>query len=95
MSIIKHVTLQKIVAHDFRYDPRIYLYKKNGCASKQKVYIHTVKNSRLTVECRTPSVIPGQQLQFLALLFSDFFFLPPVISNSRERNGVCVNESKI
>ena len=21
MSIIKHVTLQKIVAHDFRYDP--------------------------------------------------------------------------
>ena len=24
MSIIKHVTLQKIVAHDFRYDPRIF-----------------------------------------------------------------------
>ena len=24
MSIIKHVTLQEIVAHDFRYDPRIY-----------------------------------------------------------------------
>ena len=23
MSIVKHVTLQKIVAHDFRYDPRI------------------------------------------------------------------------
>ena len=23
MSIIEHVTLQKIVAHDFRYDPRI------------------------------------------------------------------------
>ena len=23
MSIIKHVPLQKIVAHDFRYDPRI------------------------------------------------------------------------
>ena len=22
MSIIKHVTLQKIVAHDFQYDPR-------------------------------------------------------------------------
>ena len=22
MSIIKHVTLQKIVAHDFRYNPR-------------------------------------------------------------------------
>ena len=26
MSIIKQVTLQKIVAHDFRYDPRIYIY---------------------------------------------------------------------
>ena len=25
MSIIKHVTLQKIVAHDFRYDPHIFL----------------------------------------------------------------------
>ena len=24
MSIIRHVTLQKIVAHDFRYDPRKY-----------------------------------------------------------------------
>ena len=23
MSIIKHITLQKSVAHDFRYDPRI------------------------------------------------------------------------
>ena len=26
MSIIKHVTLQKIVAHDFRYDLRIYVH---------------------------------------------------------------------
>ena len=26
MSIIKHVTLQKIVAHDFRYDPRKFPY---------------------------------------------------------------------
>ena len=25
MSITKHVTLQKIVAHDFRYDPHKYL----------------------------------------------------------------------
>ena len=25
MSIIEHVTLQKIVAHDFRYDPRIII----------------------------------------------------------------------
>ena len=25
MSLIKHVTLQKIVAHDFRYDPRKFV----------------------------------------------------------------------
>ena len=28
MSIIEHVTLQKIVAHDFRYDPRILSHSK-------------------------------------------------------------------
>ena len=27
MSIIKHVTLQKIVVHDFRYETRSYTYK--------------------------------------------------------------------
>jgi hypothetical protein len=27
LSIIKHVTLQKIVAHDFQYDPRISILK--------------------------------------------------------------------
>ena len=26
LSIIKHITLQKIVAHDFRYDPRVCIY---------------------------------------------------------------------
>ena len=26
MSIIGHITLQNIVAHDFRYDPRISVY---------------------------------------------------------------------
>jgi len=28
LSIIKHVTLQKIVAHDFRYDPHSNGYSK-------------------------------------------------------------------
>ena len=31
MSIIKHVTLQKIVAHYFRYDPRKYQMKQIQC----------------------------------------------------------------
>ena len=33
LSIIKHVTLQKIVAHDFRYDPRTYLVSGLGPSS--------------------------------------------------------------
>ena len=33
MSIIKHVTLEKIVAHDFRYDPRSF-----GTQNYQRVY---------------------------------------------------------
>ena len=38
MSIIKHVTLQKIVAHDFRYDPRICVYfnARTFCISNGK-----------------------------------------------------------
>jgi hypothetical protein len=36
LSIIKHVTLQKIVAHDFRYDPRTI-----GNAIKFKTYNKT------------------------------------------------------
>ena len=31
MSIIKHVALQKIVTHDFRYDPRILAVVLDGC----------------------------------------------------------------
>ena len=50
MSIIKHVTLQKIVAHDFRYDPRIFiqqisvldilnmLYNLNFFSSKRRLF---------------------------------------------------------
>ena len=37
MSIIKHVTLQKIVAHDFRYDPRtftdVFMLNRNSTVS--------------------------------------------------------------
>ena len=34
MTIIKHVTLQKIVAHDFRYDPRILRYFPHTATSE-------------------------------------------------------------
>ena len=51
MSIIKHVTLQKIIAHDFRYVPRvcvcvcvyIYIYIAYKVNAKQ-----TIQESRTT-----------------------------------------------
>ena len=42
MSIIKHVTLQKIVAHDFRYYPRIIniqLIFLKYCLKNKKRYV--------------------------------------------------------
>ena len=36
MSIIKHFTLQKIVAHDFRYDPRISI---NGKGDEKETFM--------------------------------------------------------
>ena len=46
MSIIKHVTLQKIVAHDFRYDPRILKprkgVQKSGGGDGTGVFAHSV-----------------------------------------------------
>jgi len=40
LSIIKHVTLQKIVAHDFRYDPRILKEKGRGKFTKEVLFLH-------------------------------------------------------
>ena len=39
MSIIKHVTLQKIVAHDFRYDPRINITQMHHCVMLCYIYV--------------------------------------------------------
>ena len=41
--MIKHVTLQKIVAHDFRYDPRIYTAGHKNCLLAELTFF-----SRLT-----------------------------------------------
>ena len=43
MSIIKHVTLQKIVAHDFRYDPRVFV----GCRNWIRRCIRNLKQCSL------------------------------------------------
>ena len=42
MSIIKHVTLQKIVAHDFRYGPRNSTINTNHTQFIHKNQLHTV-----------------------------------------------------
>ena len=42
MSIINHVTLQKIVAHDFRYDPR-----KMVCG---KITLHVIIYSHVQLQ---------------------------------------------
>ena len=52
MSIIKHVTLQKIVAHDFRYDPRIMKEQCCGYDLENSLFIATytgVHDLRVTV----------------------------------------------
>ena len=41
MLITKHVTLQKIVAHDFRYDLRIYL-----CGRKPVFVLRSIRSDR-------------------------------------------------
>ena len=42
MSIIKHITLQKIVAHDFQYDPRSSLKYGRSPKIRDFVSLHAV-----------------------------------------------------
>ena len=65
MSIIKHVTLQKIVAHDFRYDPRT---SRKHEADKSPPYGADVKNTQIYTS--TLSHI------FIACVEDRFTFLP-------------------
>ena len=48
MSIIKHVTLQKIVAHDFRYGPRILVIcvSVNPFTLNLPEHVHTASNGK-------------------------------------------------
>ena len=49
MSIIKHVTLQKIVAHDFRYDPRISI---NGEGDEKETFMGSLTRHSVYVLLR-------------------------------------------
>ena len=52
MSIIKNVTLQKIVAHDFRYDPRTTFRTRRKFEIKSRVrcLIHFVRSLIVSAE---------------------------------------------
>ena len=58
MSIIEHVTLQKIVVHDFRYDPRNIINRNMGhplwCIISQ---LYVLFNLLLTLDKLLVSVI--------------------------------------
>ena len=60
MSIIKHVTLQKIVAHDFRYVPRIsilsVIFFCNVFHADRYLarYVRVVENMRVRVHVQCP-----------------------------------------
>ena len=60
MSIIKHVTLQKIVAHDFRYDPRmrrhIFMYATKSMCNIDECNIKRHR-TKLATRVTTCSVI--------------------------------------
>ena len=72
MSIIKHVTLQKIVAHDFRYNPR------------KMVYGHPKQTAHLTVLPPSNYVLSvwrvgkARDVVEVALLFHDVCFTLPL-----------------
>ena len=55
MSIIKHVTLQKIVAHDFRYDPRSIQTMMRICVIRLTMYCYRI----LFIGDSTKSFNPG------------------------------------
>jgi len=53
LSIIKHVTLQKIVAHDFRYGPRTY---RTGKVYKPVYYLSDVNSPFFKIKMAAFSV---------------------------------------
>ena len=70
MSIIKHVTLQKIVAHDFRYDPRknisrsqwpCGLRRESEAARLQGLRVRIPPGAWMFVSCKC-YVLPGRDL---------------------------------
>ena len=69
LSIIKHVTLQKIVAHDFRYVPRTYktvnsVYGTIGIVCKN----YSTHKYIMWVNCRMLNVTSGGKYSYLLSL---------------------------
>ena len=60
MSIIKHVTLQKIVAHDFRYDPRIFSIGRHVVCGGSHTHTHTHTHTHIYIYI-FPAVTLGEE----------------------------------
>ena len=65
MSIIKHVTLQKIVAHDFRYDPRIKDIKNNY--AYLFMFLWAVQLAVIGIKRLAPTLFPSLSFRPLSL----------------------------
>ena len=63
MSIIKHVTLQKIVAHDFRYDPRNLFFTVRVTDELHNTPPPTKKEKTGNVYCTSVTIISTEQYQ--------------------------------
>ena len=72
MSIIKRVTLQKIVAHDFRYVPRI--------TYAECVFVALVKEHAKSMR---PTILPSVIFPALTYIFTFFFSRTARLSGKR------------
>ena len=72
MSIIEHVTLQKIVAHDFRYDPRILSIQRFYPGVMMMAGAGVLRAGRLDSARRDHSVFLSYVFRFTYKNFSDY-----------------------
>ena len=75
MSIIKHVTLQKIVAHDFRYVPRTYNIALCTNTNVNTTCIHTRSRYTHCVHDLTMSLIASKRVSVVTDHYRNYYKL--------------------
>ena len=92
MSIIKHVTLQKIVAHDFRYDPLIILSRFRLNISQDIPY--KIKLNNFLRFHRGPA-LGSLQNQFTSVKHFTHFFIVNQYKNKNENDFFLSRSNKL